>query len=520
MHNARAQLRLANILAAIALALWLLSLPLTAYKLAGTRPSVPGLTVLMMGWLGPLSANFAWFANPAFLWALRGVWVGRPSVIAAVLSVLIALDTFRLDRVLTDEGGGTAALYGFGWGAVLWSLSLCVMLIATAVAEWAADGRRAATPLIRSRLFQASVALFALVLLAAGYHSLMDRARANVDERARLVDLAFKRWPVCAAAGPRLSTGPLALSGSVELRLERDPTGRSPIRGVETLIEWGVPVVRFEGRDYARFGDQARIDLTSTPSVAPAAAVLNVVGTRTGDAQALRIWLVNAQDQSTVLDHTWRLERNGAEFCPTMPSYAKAEDQPRKIVTEALSLRAPLVTTAAPRHARLKASARSVEYAQAAPAAPAVKPPLRGVRAIPSQWRGNRNCPADVGWAPMGGEPSPIDMEAGSPFMMGQTAWHLGRKDQYMAWCERDAVYLYQIWHGRQGTAIYIDARSLADFRQLWHRTIDLSGPPLGGGPWDVALAGVEARPGGVALTLKSEQSRTAVVAEFEMPPP
>ena len=110
------------------------------------------------------------------------------------------------------------------------------------------------------------------------------------------------------------------------------------------------------------------------------------------------------------------------------------------IVTEALSLKAPLLDATEPQHAILKASARPVVYETSATKGPAFRLPPQGVRGTPSQWQGNRDCPDDIGWAPMGGVPGAIDMEAGWPFMIGQTAWHLGSKDQYMAWCGRYIV--------------------------------------------------------------------------------
>jgi hypothetical protein len=56
-----------QILAAIALGMWLCSLPLAGIVLYSNQREISGGQILAMGWLGILLINFAWIANPLFI---------------------------------------------------------------------------------------------------------------------------------------------------------------------------------------------------------------------------------------------------------------------------------------------------------------------------------------------------------------------------------------------------------------------------------------------------------------------
>jgi hypothetical protein len=513
---------LADRLAWLAMSLWLMSLLFTAYALGNGSNRAPGWGVLLGGWLGPLSGTVAWFANPAFLWAFRGVCIREPSAKAAVLAVVLALDTLRIDSLLINEAGHRSSLYGFGWGAVLWALSLCLMLMATAVARWAEGCHYLQRPLTKSRFFQVSVALFSVTFVASTYYALWDRVRGNADERSRITGLAFKRGPICEAGEPALSSAPIQLVGGLEIRFTGDGIDSAPITekdGVRTLIDWGVPVVQFEGRDYKLFRSGNDRELVSTPTVAPPRAVLHVHSANAGGTKSFRIRLVDAIKKRDVLDQTWRLVPRGAHFCPNMATYPKAEHQPRKLLFEALGI--PAIEPLPPWQHRttLKATLQRAEVVTQPPPLRALESSFPSAHGTPSNWGGNQGCPSNIGWAPR----NVHDRHGGRtewPFKIDQKAWHFGGKHPTKAWCERDAVYLYDLSHSKEGARISIDARSLPEFDVLWQYVIDIDGPIGEVGADDIRLVGVKNNQSHIALTLWSERSKTGVVAVTEALPP
>lgn len=67
----------------LAILLWFGSLGLPAFVNFGTNDSMLGFWVLFSGWLGPLAANLAWFANIFWFIAVLKVGVERPATTVA-----------------------------------------------------------------------------------------------------------------------------------------------------------------------------------------------------------------------------------------------------------------------------------------------------------------------------------------------------------------------------------------------------------------------------------------------------
>jgi len=103
------------------------SLFLPAFEFA-QEPSVGGLQVLLLGWLGLLALNPAWLANPLFFVALystiigkyrRARWMGACAVLLGSMSLLAKEWYF-------DESRGTPILR-LGPAFYLWMASLIVL---------------------------------------------------------------------------------------------------------------------------------------------------------------------------------------------------------------------------------------------------------------------------------------------------------------------------------------------------------------------------------------------------------
>ena len=109
-------------LALIALALWVLSFSLTAIvTLHETR--------LLDMWP-------AWVANPLLLWIGLLVLLGRSSARYAPLMVLCVFVTPIMWTITGDAGGIPMWHFvGYGWGAVLWTMSVTLMVAAAGTGE-------------------------------------------------------------------------------------------------------------------------------------------------------------------------------------------------------------------------------------------------------------------------------------------------------------------------------------------------------------------------------------------------
>ena len=126
--------------------LWLATLALpTANWGVPERPVTPepGLGLLILGWLGILGMQFAWFANILFLifvpWAARARQV--PPVlfyVAGFMTALLGLSALSWTEVITDTGKRFVVV---GPGYYLW----IAVMVATGVWLWmraASDPRR------------------------------------------------------------------------------------------------------------------------------------------------------------------------------------------------------------------------------------------------------------------------------------------------------------------------------------------------------------------------------------------
>jgi len=113
--------------------LFLLSLFLPVF-LFEDNPPLLGIWVLLWGWGGLLTSNFAWLATPLFFistfFAVRRRFT--PAFRTAVISVLVGLLAFFSEAWWFDEASGTP-ITGFATGFYLWLASLAALSVVTAL---------------------------------------------------------------------------------------------------------------------------------------------------------------------------------------------------------------------------------------------------------------------------------------------------------------------------------------------------------------------------------------------------
>jgi hypothetical protein len=90
-----------------------------------------GMMLLLIGWLGVLTAIPAWLANPALLmaWATLFVRQRLVAVVVAGLALGFSLSFLAQRDILVNEGGGKSAIVGYGPGYWLWIASIGVLLV-------------------------------------------------------------------------------------------------------------------------------------------------------------------------------------------------------------------------------------------------------------------------------------------------------------------------------------------------------------------------------------------------------
>jgi hypothetical protein len=195
--------KLARHITRLSIILWLLSLALPGF-LADGKPQY-GIYILLigvpLGWLGGVVAPYA---NVFYLYALVSLGKDEIPVKSLVLMVVLAGTTVFVRRILVDEGGGTASITSWGWGAIIWGISMLLLVVATLVREYRLSSRGAVL------IFW----LIGAVLLAVFVLNRYQWSNANIQDRYFYLSpsMAFSTVklcgiPVAQVAGPIVPEG-------------------------------------------------------------------------------------------------------------------------------------------------------------------------------------------------------------------------------------------------------------------------------------------------------------------------
>lgn len=465
--------RLAN----IAMTLWLVSLALTGFSLNSNQDSWPGIAILIAGWLGGLAVNFAWFANPLFLWAFVRLRTDKPAVGRSLLAVVLAFDTLRLSEI--PNGNGVSLLWGYGWGALLWLAAMCILLAAAGTRQVEARIKANTSDGFDEWARPFGFGLCAVLLAGTLYLAVNDRWHANRAESERLSGLLFKRAPVCRDDAALVGLPMAGLSGPLEVKLSVGESSGSttPFNRPINLLEWGVPVVRYDGRDYAYAPAGDGWVVRSVPADGPASATLFVVGSYNSQRNEVTARLVEHPSGRVVFDQGWRPDSGSWRSCPDYEWSPKAGEQPRKLLAEALGLPASgkPYGTVPPPGASLKGVIVSTTEAssQTATDSHPVKPndePRAYLRDTSTGYWGNRHCPKGVGWEPTRqASTAPFVPDIGWPFVVGERGYYLsGSQDSYRALCQGEYVLLLATDFTGQGFSLTVQKRKLVEFTLVW----------------------------------------------------
>jgi len=461
-----------------ALVFWLCSLPLICISTYVEKYQIPGLQILTVGWLGPLSGTFAWYANIFFLFAVWQLFSGRLVVFSPILAVVISLDTFRFDRYLLDEGGGSVAVYGYGWGAVFWFLALFVLLIAAGIKSRELSGKN----FEEKWLSWLGVTLCFALIVGTSYFYFNDRRRANLAELQKLEGLVFKRTSVCQESEPEVLNPMKRLSGPLEVQTGK--RNRLSIYDVRNYLQWGVETVRAKGLDYSAIVTEHGRVIVSEPASGSASALL-----QRNEATPLEPWRTVISAELTevgtgrqVFFQKWEREIPGSYYyCPDYQNLPSEDEQPRKLLVEALGLSRgdSLREKDFYRQSIFEiVDAEIVSYGEGGLTRSEIiedwkkrHPDSQG--GIPYRELTNRNCPEGVGFGTLGKKP--MD-SIGWPLQVRGKAYYLrGRK--YRATCDDQSIYLYSegSYSSRRNEYRFnLEKRMLPDLQPAWGRIVKI----------------------------------------------
>lgn len=465
-------------LAVMACASWLCSLVLTSFLLYSGK-QFPGTQVFASGWLSPLIPNFAWFANIFFFYCIHRLFAGKTPVIASMLTILISLDTFRLDKLPLNEGGAESAIYGYGWGVVFWLLSFCLMLSAVGARRRESDQL---IELFGIRDFLQPIGfILAFTLLGTVSHlSIEDRKLANPYETTRLNGITFKRGRICSTPEPTVNHPIVKFTGPLEIILEKNTSGITyPFAQIKELLAWGIPIVRINNTDYsyAQNGLISSVTATGKP-----AAILNVTESEKGSISAK---LLEVNTNRIVFDQTWEKENqsrlNHNYYCPDYHSFPKIDEQPRKIISQALDStsinKSALTDSHDPTSNFIEGTiieksndglTREMKIARWKEMNPDKK-----ISSMPSL--SNTNCPIDIGWKDSNLTFYPIGLSR--PFLVKDRSYYLSSRRNYNATCDSDSTYIYQGFKVERDNKyrLIIEKRNLQNFQQIWAKKVNIS---------------------------------------------
>lgn len=322
----------ARLLGASSMVLWCVSLALPSLTLYSDQVLL-GLQILLTGWLSPLVGNVAWFANIFFLYGAFHLITGGTAAKASITATLLSFDTFRLDEYLMNEGGATTPVYGYGWGAMLWFLSIFLLLAAAGQRQVELRDQNALTnqyEWLRPFAFSLLIVGFGVM----GYFSVHDRVVANTAEIQRLSSIAFKRGPVCTKPEPMVIEPIRNFSGVLEVVLDINKihSAAYPFRQANDLLSWGIPFV-------SSVNLSNKFD-SDNESLRSATAILYI---DEDENQTITAKLVEVSTNRTVFEQTWEREPlpnvNTNIFCPDYQSFPSPEQQPRKLLMQGLGLK-------------------------------------------------------------------------------------------------------------------------------------------------------------------------------------
>ncbi|MCB5206226.1 hypothetical protein [Methylovorus mays] len=131
--------------------LFLTSLFLPAYTVGGIKEGASvmyGYNALLIGWLGPFSGEFTWYANLCYLMALKTKNITY-ALLWAVSGFGIALSFLFATETYLNEGVGNAPLQSYEAGYYFWLAAIGLLTIRQGIVAYSEAKKRGGNELKR-----------------------------------------------------------------------------------------------------------------------------------------------------------------------------------------------------------------------------------------------------------------------------------------------------------------------------------------------------------------------------------
>ncbi len=509
MNGSAVKVSRSIVLATLALLIWIASLVAIGMTFHnGFR--LHGYKILVIGWQGPLQGAFAWFANPLFLFSMLWLYVRERAwvaVIGSLLAFAVALDTFRFDALRLNANANETSVYGFGLGAVLWFVAMAVAIVAAGTYLKEERIRRRQTAWTADGLRCLGVALAVIVAMTSLRLYLLDRRHPNDAEREYLKDVVFRMGQVCTAEPEGIAEPLRALQGPLEVVV-----GLSSGLGhgwADSLLKWGAPAIRVEGRDYwAETRDGERV-VVSVPSEGrgDSGATLLVEGRHKDGRAGYQLTLREGRAGRVIFSRAWRQETSNGRFCPAFDPYGVRGGQPRQLVQTALGLPDKAPAPILPRVALVRPVHRAVVVPQGEGPLPGNADPEAPDTGTKTDRTAVRNCPTDIRWANRGGnDGSLLRLGEDAALRIGNAVYFTAEQGGWIeAICENRRLYMFKAMAGSGKLEIWLTERGLQDFRRLRQVNMWAEHPAFTGDGWKI----LDLRDDGRELTLVLYSYRT-----------
>jgi hypothetical protein len=495
-----------------ALLAWLCSLCFTGIVLYADQRKLLGIEILGSGWLSLFLLNFAWLANLFFLLALVRIWQRRSAVKYSILAAIFSLDTFRFSTYFLNEAGGHTAVYGYGWGVVLWFLSLYLMTAAAGIRQTEARVASNCPPRADQYewLKQTGLILCLLTLGTSIFWSIQDHKVANYVERGHLQNIAFKRGPVCGINSFTVVSPIATFSGPLEVRIAKGVSkGNYPFNQITELLSWGIPIIRTDDVDFSYASSRTGPILTSVPASGPVAATLFVTEVKEISGPQIRAKLIEQPEGRIVFDYVWRGEADEETYCPDYQSSPKENQSPRVQIVQALNLSQKRIIPTAEKTKSKRASPNRAVATIISHRSDGKTRDMQGKGLPPTEALNafiNNNCPIGTGWDTRQSVANPsASLNTGWPFLVNGKTFY--REGGYLthAICSGGYVYLYSGKISGEAYYLSLEKRDLSDFSQMWDGVVGIWDKQLVTLDDSIRVDSIEETPDGISLEVTND---------------
>lgn len=312
----------------VSFACWTFSLVLPALLSEEPKHSLPGLAILLIGWLGVVgvqdSTSFfgmlAWWANPLYLLSIsRSALSNKRPHGSLYAAIVLALLSFLVSHYATSEAPSYTNIIGYGPGALFWLIA--ILTLGFVVSRDVGD-------LI---LCYATIGCGITLAVLYALQVTISVVGSNSSEREKLPLYAAKRGTVCSVKAPfnPISDKQLAIELSAEDREH----------WLKALLHWGVNAVQIKGVEYrtaAKNTPEAQVApyLTSEPVTEPARYLLRAQGgfpyinKWESGGDYVRLTLVDKKSNAELGSIDYKKEWNEKlGFCPSLTFFPDSREE-------------------------------------------------------------------------------------------------------------------------------------------------------------------------------------------------